>query len=385
MAKVYSRIDELEIEPANDHVIEGCLALEGGAFRGVYTSGVLDALMLNGINLSCAVGVSAGALNAINYISGDIRRSAIINLKYRHDPNYVGLRAYRKNRGPIGFDYVFQDLMREVPFNFKRFFESGRTMVAVATNLETGKPEYFTNMDKEKIFKAAQASASMPFVSSPVTIGENKYLDGGCSCRIPYQYAVKNYKKVVLVTTRPSTYRDKEEEIKFTKAFYRKYPNFTESLKCTNLVYNADCDKIDKLVKNGRIFRISPSKNIDIHKLEPDVEKLASIYKLGLQDGFKAIPELKKYLGIEDSENRELVINGIYKHFKGNYYLVEGIAYDSETKEEMVVYRRLYGDMSLWVRKKSLFLSEVDREKYPQVNQKYRFEYVPNFKIEEYK
>ena len=71
---------------------------------------------------------------------------------------------------------------------------------------------------------------------------------------------------------------------------------------------------------------------------------------------------------------QELKINRIYKHFKGDYYLVEGIACDSETKEEMVIYRRLYEDGGLWVRSKKMFLSEVDHEKYPNVKQKYRFE-----------
>lgn len=73
---------------------------------------------------------------------------------------------------------------------------------------------------------------------------------------------------------------------------------------------------------------------------------------------------------------RDIKINGVYKHFKGKYYLVVDIAYDSETLEEMVVYRRLYGDGSLWVRKKEMFLSKLDHEKYPEVKQKYRFELI---------
>ena len=71
---------------------------------------------------------------------------------------------------------------------------------------------------------------------------------------------------------------------------------------------------------------------------------------------------------------QELKINGVYKHFKGDYYLVTDVAKSSETKEEYVVYRKLYEDGSLWIRPVDMFLSEVDREKYPNVKQKYRFE-----------
>lgn len=71
----------------------------------------------------------------------------------------------------------------------------------------------------------------------------------------------------------------------------------------------------------------------------------------------------------------ELKINGIYKHFKGDYYIVEDIAIHSETKEKYVVYRGLYGNNELYIRPYDMFLSSVDREKYPDVEQEYRFQY----------
>lgn len=79
-------------------------------------------------------------------------------------------------------------------------------------------------------------------------------------------------------------------------------------------------------------------------------------------------------------EKREVKIHGIYKHFKNKYYIVKDVAYHSETQEEYVVYRRLYGDNSLWIREKTQFLSLVDRVKYPEVQQKCRFELVEDIK-----
>ena len=82
------------------------MILEGGAFRGVYTSGVLDVLAENGVGFDAVVGVSAGALNGINFISGQIGRSARINLCYVRDSRYVGPRALLRSHSVIGFDFL---------------------------------------------------------------------------------------------------------------------------------------------------------------------------------------------------------------------------------------------------------------------------------------
>ena len=118
--KIYSGIDALPKGIAPDTIVEGCAVLEGGAFRGVYGEGVLDAMMENGLNLSCTIGVSAGALNGLNYVAGNIGRAARTNLRFRHDQRYVGLTAMRHNHGLIGFDFAFHELNRYEPLNVER-------------------------------------------------------------------------------------------------------------------------------------------------------------------------------------------------------------------------------------------------------------------------
>lgn len=302
-SKVFSRIDDLLDGTAPDNIVNGCMVLEGGAFRGVYTEGVLDFLMQNGINMSCTVGVSAGAINAANYVSGQIGRSARTNLRYRHNSDYVGLGAIRKNDGIIGFDFLYNELEKTDPLDKERMFDSSRRLVAVVTNLLTGKAEYIDRDECSDIFQAIRASASLPLVSKPVNVDGTPCLDGGCVCKIPFDWAInEGYEKIIVIKTREDSFRKPDEvkpgQIKMANFIYKDYPEFAKVLPFNDVNYNKQCDRLDKLRDDGRVFVISPSEPVNISRLEPDMEKLGELYFLGVKDAKENFEKLQEYLEI---------------------------------------------------------------------------------------
>lgn len=302
--KVFSGLDDLPSGRASDDVINGCMVLEGGAFRGVYTSGVLDALMENNINLETTVGVSAGALNGMGYVSGQIGRCARINLKFRHDSRYIGVNAVKKNMSVVGFDFIFNEINEEIePFDEERFFKTPRRYIAAATSCETGKPVYFEKGICSDIYQAARASASMQILSKMVEVDGEKCLDGGASKRIPIDFAInEKFDKIIVVRTRDREYRKEEKESKLQATYYRKYPEFAEALLNSNIEYNAECDYCDELERQGKIVQIVPSEIVTVSRLEGDMEKLGALYYLGYNDALNALPKIKEYLGINQEE-----------------------------------------------------------------------------------
>lgn len=290
---------------APDTIISGCIVLEGGGFRGMYTSGVLDCLMEQGINFSCTVGVSAGALNGLNYAAGQIGRSARFNLQYRWDSRYVGVQAYRANHGIIGFDFVLDEYNRFDPLNAEVFYRQDRRFVAVATSCLTGKAEYFEKGTCRELMKAVQASASIPYVSRPVEVEGVPCLDGGCADRVPFQWAVdQGYEKILVVRTRTRDFRAEPNPraSHVAKRFYWRYPEFSQVLAETDEIYNRQCDRMEELEAQGRIFYLTPSEVPDVKMLEKDLGKLLSLYQLGYRDAQAQLPALRAYLGLSEGE-----------------------------------------------------------------------------------
>lgn len=277
------------------------LVLEGGALRGVYTSGVLDVLLEENIMADCVIGVSAGALNGMNYITKQKGRSAKINLEYHNDPRYIGAKAIKSNKGLIGFDYLFGEISHNlVPFDFDKFNNSEQRFIAVATNCITGKSEFFENGKVADMFPCVQASASMPLASDMVFINGVPYLDGAVSTSIPIDWAINNkFDKIIVVLTRDKSYEKPEIANSLKKVYatkYKKYPRLIKKIYTMPRRYNRLKNKIEKLKNEGTIFVIRPQKPVEVSRLEKDTKKLESLYKDGINDTRNLLNDLKSYL-----------------------------------------------------------------------------------------
>ena len=296
--KVYENMDLLPIGRTSEKITAGCLCLEGGAWKGLYTVGVLDALMEEDISFHTNVGVSAGAMSLLGYLSGQIGWSIRTDLGFRHDPKYCGFSVAPKEHSVTGFQYLYKEIcQKKHPLDIERFRQSPMRLVAVACNMFTGESEYFEK-GKCNITKAISASAMVPYVSRPVVMNGIPYLDGGCSDKIPYDWAknCSGERKIVVVKTREREYRRSEEPKKAAKIFYRKYPNFVRALNNTNRKFNQMTEDLLEDEKAGKIFLLAPSKPVTVTRFDPDLEKLADLYFLGYRDMKNRMDELKDYL-----------------------------------------------------------------------------------------
>ncbi len=276
------------------------LLLEGGAMRGMYTAGVIDVFLDKNIKIDGIVGVSAGVLFGINYISKQRGRVLNYNLKFINDPRYMGIKSLIKTGNIINKDFAYYEIPLKLDiFDEKTFLKSKCALYATVTNVETGKAEYLKITKPVEEMEAMRATSAMPFVSQIVEYNGKKYLDGGIADSLPIGECQKlGYDKIIVVLTRPLDYRKKKiKGARFiSKLKYGKYPDLIDAIDKRYQNYNDSIDKITALEKSGDIFVIRPSKTIKLKRLEKDKEKLKAMYDLGVHDCKQLIGDLKKYL-----------------------------------------------------------------------------------------
>lgn len=278
------------------------LILEGGAMRGLFTAGVMDVLMENGVEFDGIIGVSAGAAFGCNYKSGQIGRALRYNIKYCRDKRYCGINSLLKSGNVYNTDFCYGEVPLSLDkFDFDAYLKNPAEFYVVCTDVESGKPVYHKYTGAEDSgFDWIRASASMPLVSQIVNIDGKKLLDGGISDSIPVKYFESiGYNKNVAVLTQTKEYRKgKNRMMPLIRRRYKMYPKLIEVAENRFLMYNAQKEYVSKREAEGELFVIRPDEPIPVGRVEKNQKKLKLAYDIGRSTANKKLDGLIAYLGM---------------------------------------------------------------------------------------
>lgn len=265
----------------------------GGGMRGVYSSGIYDYFMDNGITFDLCIGVSAGSANMITYLANQKKRTLEFYREYPKRKEYMSFSNFFKQGSYIGLDYIYSDLSNqggENPLDFETALKSRMTYLAVATRVNDGKAEYFTKNDmKLNDYTVLKASCCMPGVCRPVKMDDELYVDGGVADPVPVEKAFEmGCDKVVVVLTKPrADYCSPLLATKVLSMRLRKYPEVLALMKTLHTRCSEIFEKIAQWEKEGKVLVIEPSELYGMTTLTTDREPIEKLYQLGYNDAKK--------------------------------------------------------------------------------------------------
>lgn len=281
------------------------MILEGGGQRGIFTSGVLDYLMEKKLEVPYVIGVSAGACNAVDYVSGQILRTKECMLDAQLDYELYGVKTMVKTKYFMNMDLIFDQFPNhDYPFDFKAYVKSPTRCLLTVTNCLTGRAEFIEEYkDRERMMAACRASSSLPFASPMVEVDGVPMMDGGIADSVPIKKAIADgFDHNIVILTRRKGYYKKEgnsSTVRLAKLYYHRYPNLAKALMQRGHVYNREMDLIDRLEKQGKVFVIRPEMPC-VSRTEKDLEKLEDFYWHGYEEAEKNYAKLKEWISKRD-------------------------------------------------------------------------------------
>ena len=275
------------------------LVLEGGTFRPIFSCGVMDALLDNGIELPYVIGVSAGITDAISYISKQKERNLLVLEKYRNDKRYIGINNFKTDKSLFGLEFAYGTVPNELmPFDMETYKKyTGKVRVGV-TNCITGKAEYMDGMEMDDKYTMLRATCAIPGFFPTININGTPYYDGGIADPIPIRKSMADgNEKNLIILTQPLEYR-KTLNAKTQFAANRvkkKYPELANALYTRHIRYNETVEYCHKLEDEGKAIILQPK--VKLNSFEKDVKVLRQTNEMGYEmamDKMDLIKELIK-------------------------------------------------------------------------------------------
>lgn len=280
--------------------MEKGLVMEGGAMRGLFTSGILDVLLEEGITFDGAIGVSAGAAFGCNFKSGQRGRALRYNKEYCRDKRYCSLHSLITTGDLYGAEFCYKTLPEELDiFDNDAYENNHMEFYVVCTDVVTGHPVYkkcdsFRGNNLEWI----RASASLPLVSRVVEIDGYKLLDGGISDAIPLKHFESlGYEKNIVILTQPEGYVKKKTGM--TPVFrmaLKNYPKLQSAMERRHIMYNDALSYVDSQEKKGVALVLRPKEALPVKRTSKNPELLQETYDLGRALAKEKLSEIKEFM-----------------------------------------------------------------------------------------
>lgn len=275
------------------------LVLEGGAMRGLFTSGIIDVMMEAGIEPDGLIGVSAGAAFGCNYKSRQPGRAIRYNKRYARDKRYCSWQSWLKTGDLFNAEFGYHVIPKKYDlFDDKAFEQNPMEFYAVCTDVETGLPVYKKLEESTHLtYDWIRASASMPLASKVVELEGMKVLDGGVADSIPLKYFESiGYDRNVVILTQPEGYvKEHNRLMPLMRIALRKYPKMIEALDQRHIMYNRQLDDVRQAEREGRCIVIRPDGKLPIGHISHVPEEMQRVYDLGRDAGLRNIDRLKEF------------------------------------------------------------------------------------------
>lgn len=263
----------------------------GGGLRGVYTSGIYDYLMDNGIDIEYCLGVSSGSANLITYVAGQKGRTKRFYTEYSFEKKYLGAGSYIKNGMLINLDYIYSEITNSTgkdPLDYEAIKNSSKQFHCVTTVAKTAQPRYFTKDDMQQDdYTLLKACCAMPVACrKPIKFKGERFYDGGVSDPIPFKKAFADgCDKLIICITLPIDYRKTPMPGFLVKLLLAGHSKVRDNILTMHNMYNNGIEAILELERQGKAIVIYPRECFDVNTISGEKENMEKLYQLGYEDG----------------------------------------------------------------------------------------------------
>lgn len=276
------------------------LVMEGGGMRGLFTSGIIDTWLQNGVTFPCAVGVSAGACFGVNFKSEQWGRALRYNVQMVGNKEYMSVQSMLKTGEYINSNYCYHVVPTQIDiFDNDTFRRNPMDFWLVCTDIQSGDPVYhkLQSVDYEGL-EWIRASASLPIVSKPVQLEGKRLMDGGLSDSIPLRFIEGlGYEKNVVILTQPLGYRKKAMSgVWLYRMLYPRYPKLAQLLSRRHEMYNEELHYVELQSERGKVLIIAPPEPLAIGRVEQNPERMTAITQLGRDLGLQTLEKVREFL-----------------------------------------------------------------------------------------